>query len=302
MIADRIHNIKIELELPEVDAGEKKVNLIPMSTLPEDEYLFPKQTVALSKDKKIYDINGHVQFRHAQSEASQPIDIRIHAYLHKHDGTSTPCTVFGQSQLKFRVLDEYRLSAQGSAEAKAVGKVLQELEHLVPEIASPRYKDETEVITGVINYTAYQLADPSFTDSGTNEKDFQKDISRYLSIHFKRTDVFREIQSGRGCLDMLVRGVPVELKVFKGQEKLADFVESSLPQATQYIVNHGRRVGLLCILDISERPTAAPSLIDDVMVRKGKTEQGIAPSPEGVIGVVVIIIRGALYSASKLRG
>ena len=78
-------------------------------------------------------------------------------------------------------------------------------------------------------------------------------------------------------------------------------VESSLPQATQYIVSQGCRLGLLCILDISEQMTATPSLIDDVLVCKGKTEKGIDPSPEGAIGIVTIVVRGALYLASKLR-
>jgi len=302
MIAERVYDMKIELELPDVDVEEKELDLIPMSTLPREEYLFPRQAVPMSKDQKKYDISGHIQFKHAQSEASQPIDIRIHAYLHRHDGTSEPCTVFGQSQLKFRVLDEDRLSALGTAEAKAVEKVLQHLEHLIPGMSPSSYKDEIEVITSIINYTGYQLAYPSFTRSETNEKDFQKDMSRHLHFHFKRTDVVREVQSGRGYLDVLVHGVPIELKVFKGQERMSDFVESSLPQATQYVVSQGRRVGLLCILDVSDRTTAAPRLTDDVTVCRGKTEEGIDPSPEGIVGVVVVIVRGALYPASKLRG
>jgi len=301
IVAGRIHDLRIEVEFPEVDTETKELYLIPVSTLPEEEYLFPRQLVPLSRGKNTYDVKGHLQFKHSQSEASEPIDIRIHAYLHKADGTSEPCTIFGQSQLKFRVLDEARLSAQGPAEAKAVEKVFEDLGNIVPDISSPSYKNEREIITCIINYAGYQLSDPSFTDLKTDEKDFQKDVSRYLCINFRRTDVLREVQSGRGFLDVLVRGVPVELKVFRGREKLEDFVESSLPQATQYVVSQGCRLGLLCVLDISERITATPSLIDDVLVCKGRTEKGIAPSPEGTIGIVTIVVRGALYPASKLR-
>ena len=167
------------------------------------------------------------------------------------------------------MLDEARLSAQGPAEAKAVEKVFEGIGLFVLYISSSSYKNEREIITCIINYAGYQLADPSFTGLKTDEKDFQKDVSRYLCINFKRTDVLREVRSGRGFLDVLVRGVPVELKVFRGQEKLEDFIEFSLPQATQYIVSQGCKLGLLCILDISERTTATPSLIDDVLVCKG---------------------------------
>jgi len=301
LVAGRIHDLKIEIELPEVDTEAQELHLIPVSTLPKEEYLFPGQSVPLSKGKNTYAIKGHLQFKHAQSEASEPIDIRIHAYLHKADGTSEPCEIFGQSQLKFRVLDEARLSAQGEVEAKAVEKVLGNLGELVSDISSSSYKNEREIITCIINYAGYQLSNPSFTGLKTDEKDFQRDMSRWLCMNFRRTDVLREVQSGRGYLDILVRGVPVELKIFRGQEKRENFVESSLPQVTQYVVSQGCRLGLLCILDISERMTAAPSLIDDVLVCKGRAEKGIDPSPEGAIGIVIVFVHGALYPASKLR-
>ncbi len=66
-------------------------------------------------------------------------------------------------------------------------------------------------------------------------------------------------------------------------------------------IDYSRRLGSLCILDVSERMTSAPSLINDVLVCKGRTEKGIDPSPEGAIGIVTIVVRGALYSASKLQ-
>ncbi len=302
MVAGRIHDLRIEVELFDLDTETLELYLTPVSTLPEDEYLFPRQPVPLSKEKNKYEIKGHLKFEHAQSESSEPIDININAYLQKTDGTKESCTIFGKSQLKFRVLDEARLSAQGSAEAEAVDKVYKDLGKLVSDISLSKYTNEKEIITCIINYAGYQLTDPSFTSLKTDEKDFQKDMSRYLCIKFNRTDVLREVQAGRGFLDILVRGVPVELKVFREQGKLEDFIESSLPQVTQYIVSRDCRLGLLCILDISERVTATPSIIDDVRVCEGRTERGIDPSPKGVIGIATVIVRGALNPASKLRG
>jgi len=300
MVAGRIHDLRIEVELFNLDAETQELYLTPVSTLPEDEYLFPRQPVPLSKEKNTYEIKGHLKFEHAQSESSEPIDINIQAYLHKTGGTSEPCTIFGQSQLKFRVIDEARLLAQGKSEAKAIEKVFKGLETLVSDISSSEYNNEREIITSIINYAGYQLIYPSFTTLETDEREFQKDVTRHLYIQFQR-EVLREVQSGRGFVDILVRDVPVELKVFRGQEKLEDFIESSLPQATQYVVSQGCRIGLLCILDVAERMTATPSLIDDVLVCKGRTEKGIDPSPEGAIGIVTIVVRGALYPASKLR-
>ncbi|MCX5998106.1 MAG: hypothetical protein NTU41_00530, partial [Chloroflexi bacterium] len=301
MVAGRIHDLEVEVELPGVEGETRDLHMLPVSTLPEEEYLFPRPSVCLLKGTNKYHVKGYLQFKHAQSEYSKPIDIDIDAFLHKVDGTNEPCTVFGQSHLKFRVLDGARLSAQGLAQGEAVEKVLKGLSTFVGGIALPSHKNEREVITCMINYAGYELCDPSFTDSETDEKDFQKDMSRYLSLSFGRAEVLSEVRSGRGFLDVLARGVPVELKVFRGRKKLEDFAESSLPQVTQYVVSQGCRLGLLCILDISERTTATPSLIDDVSVRKGRTERGIDPSPLGTIDIVTIVVHGALYPASKLR-
>jgi hypothetical protein len=241
MVAGRIHDLRIEIELSEVNPEVRELYLMPVSVLPEDEYIFPKQSVPLLKGKNTYEIKGHLQFKHAQSELSEPIDTKIQIYLHKPDGTNEPCTVFGQSQLIFRVIDEARLLAQGQAEVAAVEKVFKGLGTIISDFTILDYSNEREIVTCIINYAGDQLADPSFTVSETDEKDFQKDLSRYLYIKLGRSHVLREVKSGRGFLDLLALGVPVELKVFKGHEKLEDFIETSLPQATQYTVSQGFR-------------------------------------------------------------
>ncbi len=301
IVAGRIHDIKIVIELSRVNTCKQELRLAPLSVLPEQEYIFPRQSVPLIDGENTYEIKGHLKFNNAQSELSEPIDTRIQVFLVKPDGSNESCTVFGQSHLKFKIRDEARLLAHGKAEASAVDKVFKNLDSIVSDFKTSPYPEEREIITCLINYAGYQLKDPSFTNAEIDEKEFQRDLTRYLCIKIGRNDVFREIKSGRGFLDVLALGIPVELKVFRGYEKLEHFAGTSLPQVTQYTISQERSVGILCILDTSDRTTATPNLIDDVMIRKGETEMGIDPSPEGVIGVVTIIIRGASRSASKLR-
>jgi hypothetical protein len=183
----------------------------------------------------------------------------------------------------------------------ALDKVHRNIEGLVPKAKSPTRDEEQDVITAILRYAAQELVYPSFTNVEVTEKQFRKDITRYLQLHFGCPGVLREVQSGRGCVDALVMGVPLELKIVKERENVGEFVESSLPQVTEYIVGQCRSVGILCVLDISKRTKARPSLIDDVTVYKGRVEEGVDPSSEGIVAVVVIVIRGALYPSSKLR-
>lgn len=184
---------------------------------------------------------------------------------------------------------------------KALSKVLHNIKRLVPKADSPTRDNELEVITAVLNYAAQELVDPSFRDAEVTERQFQKDITRYLQLVFGLPSVLREVRVSRGYVDVLVLGVPLELKVAKKRGNLSEFVESSLPQVTEYIVGRCCKVGLLCVLDISKQSRARPSLIDNVSVYEGKTDEGVDSSHEGTVVVVAVVIRGALSPASRLR-
>lgn len=107
----------------------------------------------------------------------------------------------------------------------------------------------------------------------------------------------REVKAGRGYVDVLVNGVPLELKL-ASESRVENFVRTSLPQATQYAVSRGRRVGLLAVLDLTERTSSAPRLTADVEVFEGKTTEGIKET--GPVAIVAIAVRGALIPPSGL--
>ena len=113
----------------------------------------------------------------------------------------------------------------------------------------------------------------------------------YMGYRFEvRDDVYRQVRSGIGFIDGLVLGVPVELKVIR-EGDLDHFTHASLSQATEYVVTQGRRIGFLVFLDVRRLDTPTPPIVDDVCVLRGVTERGLAPVPEGVIGIGVAVVR-----------
>lgn len=183
----------------------------------------------------------------------------------------------------------------------ALTKVRCSIEVLVPRVDSPARDEELSVVSAVLRYAAQELLHPSFISAEVTEEQFKRDMARCLQLQFGCPGVLREVQTARGRVDTLVMGVPVELKIIKRRACTRAFIESRLPQITEYIVGQCRRVGILCVLDVSKRARARPSLVDDVTVCAGRVEEGIDPCSKGVVAIVVILVRGALHSPSRLR-
>ena len=96
----------------------------------------------------------------------------------------------------------------------------------------------------------------------------------------------------------MVRMVPVELKLATNHEQIEAFVPASLPQVTQYTISRGRSVGVLAVLDVTDRPSPTPRLLADGRVYRGETTAGLSPADP--VAIVALIIRGAMRKPSAL--
>ena len=171
----------------------------------------------------------------------------------------------------------------------------------MPAAGDPNRADELEVANAIANYMDNQLRNGTF-QGGESEQEFEDHLWQELQYRFEdRDDVYRQMHSGGGRVDILVLGVPMELKVLRSGEQ-DDFCRESLPQATQYVASRGRRVGFLVVLDLRSRTNATPAPVDDVMVMQGPTARGLSPSPDGTLAVVVAFVRARVARPSALKG
>lgn len=301
LVAKRLYDIEVEIQVANAPEEAITLDLRPVSSLREDDYLFPRQTIPLEPAKATYRLAGQMMFSYPQSEGSTPVSVKLLADFGSGETERTQVELFGQRELRIRVCESVeRFRARGPAARNAVVKLQSSIERLVPSDEDPNRGDELEVAAALANYMDYQLREASFRGR-ESEGDFEKSLMHDMRLRFEgRDDIYQQVYSGGGLIDGLILGVPVELKVIREGE-LKPFVQASAPQATQYVVTQGRRVGFLVILDLRRRDTPTPLIVDDVSVMQGVTEPGLAPVPEGIIALSVAIVRACVARPSDLK-
>lgn len=168
-------------------------------------------------------------------------------------------------------------------------------------IPSEDWKNYRDVLASLLNYMGQNLADNFFRGQDYDENDFHKDLSRHLkrdaSIGVK---ALNEVYTGGGRVDILVRGVPVELKVEKTTTDTKEAIEKHQSQASHYASSQGKQVGILCILDLTskEKPIPPPSndvCVVQVPVHGFERQEIVHPAI-----LIALIIRGNLPTPSSL--
>jgi hypothetical protein len=167
-------------------------------------------------------------------------------------------------------------------------RVLKELK----EYAVLLPNDFNDALCSLLNFMAQNLATNFFKEKSLSEKQFKDRLAQHLRSYFGE-EVYEEVKLGRGYVDLLVKGVPIELKVEKQSKSRVRMIDFHLKQAQQYAVSKGSKLGVLCILDLTEkdRPISHPD--KDVVLKRGLKGKFLPI-------IFVIIIRGNLPIPSKL--
>lgn len=300
-IAQRTYDVAVTLDVANPPAGVTQLEVRPVSSLREEYYQFPEETISLEPGGGAVVLRGTMLFVCSQSEGSQPLSVKLLANLIDEGGERRGIELLGRHELSVRIhRDVERYRARGPAAPQAIQKLRTDLGGLVPSDRDPNRRDELEVAEALVAFMEHQLRSPSFRGT-ISEPLFESQVKNDLDIRFEgRDDVYSQVQTGIGFVDCLVLGVPVELKVFT-KARLDEFVDSSLPQVTQYIVSQSRRAGFLMILDCRGRPEPTPPLVNDVQVRQGVTAKGLDTAPDAVIAVGVLVVHTHTTVPSRLQ-
>ena len=125
---------------------------------------------------------------------------------------------------------------------------------------SQHLQDFIEALGAVTNFMGVNLQQALYRE-GINllESEFQRDLLRHL-----RTFLGEEVQEapnqGGGPTDIQYRTVTIELKVERQIADRRKMIGKYVPQTTQYSSARGAQLGILCILDLTEKcePPANP--------------------------------------------
>jgi translation elongation factor P/translation initiation factor 5A len=235
---------------------------------------------------------GYVEFQSSQSFLSEPALLQMRATFRSstNEKMATPATVIGYHKLRARIMDP-KLSPHLSKYRALDLKLSEIIDHVrdLPGLDPQHLEDFITLLAAVANYLGL-CAQTAVYRAGESipEKDFQKQ----LLIHL-RSILGEEVQEapkqGAGITDIKFRSVTTELKVETTIADRAKMVAAYESQTTQYSSSLGAQLGILCVLDLTEKD-APPAPTQNNMIVMTPKLHGFgdkAPSPSRVVAAII---------------
>lgn len=292
--AGPVYDVGLTLTVPRWPTGADVLRIDSVSTLQGELYRMSSFdfTKPISGTPET-SLKGHLQFQNSQSLFSEPVVLQLRArFLDSASGkTVRTADVIGYHKLRARISDPKRtpLLSKYRALDSRVEQIVDELRQL-PGLDPQHLNDFIEALGALTNYMGI-CAQQALYRAGAviDEKQFQKNVLYHLRLQLGE-DVQEAPKQAGGITDVQFRTVTIELKAenrVSDRAKLAAEYES---QPTQYSSGVGRQLGLLCILDQTDKeaPPAPPQ--NNMLVLKPKLHGFIgkqAPSPTRIVAVII---------------
>lgn len=266
LLANKIYNLSASVTISQWPDDTDHLLLDYVATLDRDHYKISPLQIERSVEEAIseFNLDGHAAFPVPQNILSEPIVIRVLAtFLSSSDPhKQVPATIVGYHQLRVRVSDAARtplLSRYGSIDERNL-EIIEEIDRSLPGLNPEHRSDFIEALGAVTNYMGVNLQQGIYHEKlSVNEAYFQEKL-----LYHMRTLLGQDVQEapwqGGGETDIQYKSVTVELKVEKTIKNRRKMIEKYLAQPTQYSSAGGTQLGILCILDTTEKhdPPANP--------------------------------------------
>ena len=209
-----------------------------------------------------FSLKGQVEFPVSQSILSEPLIIKTRATFGSQVGKEFPARIIGYDELRVKISDKERtplLARYRSIDIRNE-EIIKEVDNTFPNVDTDHRNDFIEALGAVTNYLGICLQQALYNEkSSVKESVFHKDLLRHMRIWLGE-DVKEAPKQGGGPTDIQYRTVTLELKVEKEISDRKKMIGKYLAQPTQYSSAGGAQLGILCILDLTEKqnPPATP--------------------------------------------
>ncbi len=263
--AGTVYDLKAKITAPAWPSGSDRLVLDFISTLPPEHRRVSLIEVFRSHADSEAEIawSGHIEFPVGQSVLAEPALLQMRAnFLSAADATfAKTATIIGYHKLRVRVSDPKAtplLSKFRMLDQRLVA-IVDEVRDL-PGLGQEHLGDFIELLSAILNYMGI-CAQQALYRAGSKilEKDFQRDLLVHLRGQLGE-DVQEAPKLGGGITDIRYRSVIAELKVEKDIADREEMLQAYQNQPTQYSGATGAQLGILCVLDLTEKtlPPAPP--------------------------------------------
>ena len=285
------HDLAIEVRISRWPEGAQTLQLTPVSLEAAGTYEFPPFAFAppVGDPPFVLRQSGRAVILAAQAMRAQPFEFRYAAQF-SPTGGEQPVSVVGHRTLR---IESYDFKTSPVTGYPAIDRKLVDVRNVLRERLPPPVDDLTNtmiLVAGVAALAGRATQDSLFADR-ISEKDFQTWLRDELR---RRPEIGVELEehpaAAGGVTDLSFRGIRLELKVEPDKRlQLAD-CEVYLEQTASYAVGSGKRVALLCVLDISPKASSAFPAEEGI---------GVMTSQAGV-SILTVVLQGALEKPSAL--
>ncbi|MBB5296619.1 hypothetical protein E5F05_10690 [Deinococcus metallilatus] len=257
-----VYAVHARLTVPDWPAGARCLRLEHVTTLAPEQYHLhlPPMERPPSGQAAEAQLTGSVTFMYAQSMASEPLVLRLRAtFEHDEPSVVTPATIVGYHELHAHVLDERLapLYSRYRSVDRRMMDIMGQVQSELPKVDLAHQRDFAEILGAVCNFQSLNLQQGLYDDKRgqtVTEAEFQETLLNHLRMLLGE-DVKEAPWQGNGETDIQYRSITVELKVEKSVKDRRKLVERFVRQPTQYTSAGGGQLGVLCILDLTEKKT-----------------------------------------------
>lgn len=299
-----VYDVGLTLTVPLWPTGADKLHLDFVTTLPSDLYritTFILERTGFDTSSEIK-MKGQLQFEGSQSLFSEPALLQLRAtFLSSGDEKAKKtATVIGYHKLRARVSNPREtplLSKYRALDARIV-QIVDEFRQM-PGVAEQHLTDFVAVLAGIANYMGICAQQALYrTGEHIDESTFQKNVLLHMRQQLGE-EVLEAPKQAAGITDVQFRSVTIELKV---ENKIADrkkMLAAYESQPVQYTSGVGAQLGILCVLDLTEKEAPPAPTQNNLIVLKPKLHGFIDDTAPAPVRIVAVVIDGNLRSPSS---
>ncbi len=291
---NKLYDLNIKIRINKWANNAEKIIIQPLSSISPENYEMP--TFEFPKDESIntYQQTKKMCLKVEQSLESQPLEFVYQAYLLPMNLT---VSITGMNRINIRSESDGKLLISGYEIADRSLSSIRRTLYKEPSLSQKQKRNFLLIMKHLANIAGQALASNDFPNDW-EEKNFQHEIRKRLrQIPEIGSDLLEHPHAAGGITDLFFNKLHLELKVVKDYLVTLDNAVSFSQQAAQYTTGCDNQLGVICILDCSEKKEAPGSLANDIGL-KYIPAPGVTTSGFPLI-LGVIIIRGNLPPPSS---
>jgi hypothetical protein len=288
-----LHELTVDVSLSDWPEGADVVVIDPLSVVPRSSYDMPTFTLKrLSSPPYHWRETGRFLLHHPQSLVTGPLEFQYRASTVPASETTRIC-IEGQRSVRLFAHDPSMHPQTGYADIdrKLLAIRAEVRRARVPEADIALFM---RVMTALGSIAGRALSSHLFAGDNWPEKRFQAEVGdRLRAGPYIGSDLEEHPDVAAGSTDLSYKRIRIELKVEGGKTVCVEDARLYWNQESQYVAGSDRRLGVICILDYSNKESAPGIPSNDIDL------VSIVPATGGLpVLLGVVIIRGNLKRPS----